>query len=207
MAYAVGDIVEVTWQQLMFSQQVLNVQHYRVISATGSGSDVGDNQSFANHLAGLTGAGQLLDIWPGTLAPQWELKSVKTQKISPVRSAYTTAPINVAGQSASASPLSNIAVVVSKRGSSGTRRAQGSIHFAGWPPNFITAGEVQAGVTTWWNTLEPLWSASQAVATIPATLQPVIYNPGASPNWQTIAVYQLQSTSRVMRRRTVRVGV
>jgi hypothetical protein len=207
MAYAVGDIVEVTWQQLMFSQQVLNVQHYRCVSSTSSGSDVGDNASFANHLASLTGAGQLIDLWAGALAPSWELKSVKVQKISPVRSAYVTASINQMGQAATTTQLSNLAVVVSKRGTSGTRSGQGSIHFAGWPTNFFTGGEVQAGIDTWWNNLEPLWSATQVVATIPASLQPVIFNPGATPNYQTVAVWQLQDTARVMRRRTVRVGV
>jgi len=207
MSYAVGDIVEVTWRQLMFSQQLLNVQHYRVVSSTSSGSDVGDNQSFADHLAALTGAGQLITVWRTSLAPNWVLSSVKAQKISPVRSAYTTASIGLAGLSGSNSEISNLAAVVSKRGTSGTRRAQGSIHFAGWPATFGNAGVWQAGVDTWWNNLEPLWSATQNVAAIPANLQPIIYNPGASVNWQTIAVWQLQDTIRVMRRRTVRVGI
>jgi hypothetical protein len=207
MAYAVGDIVEVTWRQLQHAQQMLNVQHYRVVSSTSTGSDVGDNQTFADHLAALTAAGQLITVWRTPLAPSWVLSSVKTQKISPVRSAYTTATIGLAGLSGTASELTNIAAVVSKRGTSGTRRAQGSIHFGGWQAAFASGGLWQAGVQTWWDALEPLWSATQIVAGIPANLQPIIYNPGASVNWQTIAVWQLQDTTRVMRRRTVRVGI
>jgi len=207
MSYTVGDIVEVTWEQTLFTQTILNVQHYRVISSTSSTSDVANNQSFADHLAGLTGAGQLIAVWSSTLAPEWELKRVRAQKIDPVRSAYTTAPINVLGQGAAGDIFTNTAVVVSKRGTSGTRRAQGSIHFAGWQAEFFTGGEIEASIETWWNNLEPLWSAIQNVVAFGFTLQPIIYNPGATPNYQTIAVWQLQSTSRVMRRRTVRVGV
>jgi len=207
MAYSVGDIVEVTWQQEMFSQVILNIQHYRVVSSTSAGSDVGDNQSFADHLAALTGAGQLITVWRSGLVPEWKLSRVRVQKINPVRSAYTTAAINLIGLDGNDSQLSNLAVVVSKRGTSGTRRAQGSIHFAGWSPVFFNAGVIQAGIETWWQNLEPLWSATQVVAAIPASLQPIIFNPGASVNWQTVAVWQLQDTARVMRRRTVRVGI
>lgn len=207
MAYGVGDIVEVTWEQIMFSQVILNIQHFRVTSSTSSGSDVGDNQSFANHLAALTGAGELITVWRDGVAANLVFQRVRAQKIDPVRSAYTTAAIGLAGTNAQSSEISNLAVVVSKRGTSGTRRAQGSIHFAGVSPDLMSGGEIQAGVETWWNNLEPLWSASQNVATIPATLQPIIYNPGTTPNFQTVAVWQLQSTARVMRRRTVRVGI
>jgi hypothetical protein len=207
MAYSVGDIVEVTWQQQMFSQVILNIQHYRVVSSTSTGSDVGDNQTFSDHLASLTGAGQLITVWRNPLATNWLLNRVRVQKINPVRSAYTTSNIALLGQGADQSELSNLAVVVSKRGTSGTRRAQGSIHFAGWSPLLFNAGEVQAGIQTWWTNLEPLWAATQVVAGIPASLQPIIYNPGGAVNWQTVAVWQLQDTARVMRRRTVRVGI
>jgi len=207
MAYGVGDIVEVTWVQEMFSQTILNIQHFRVTSSTSSGSDVGDNQSTADHLASLTGAGQLITVWRTNLVPEWTLRRVRVQKVSPIRSAYTTAAINLSGLDGNDSQLPNIAVVVSKRGTSGTRRAQGSIHFAGWSPAFFNQGVIQAGIETWWNNLEPLWSATQTVAAIPASIQPIIYNPGASINWQTVAVWQLQDTARVMRRRTVRVGI
>jgi len=91
MAYGVGDIVEVTWVQEMFSQTILNIQHFRVTSSTSSGSDVGDNQSTADHLASLTGAGQLITVWRTNLVPEWTLRRVRVQKVSPIRSAYTTA--------------------------------------------------------------------------------------------------------------------
>jgi len=207
MAYAVGDIIEITFRQSMFTQIILNVLHYRVVSSTSSGSDVGDNQSTSDHFASLTGAGQLIGDWSSSLGTTWEMDDVKAQKIAPVRSAYTTSTVAVLGQSPSRTEITNSAVVVSKRGTSGTRRAQGSIHFAGWPEQFITDGEWEAPVQTWWTALEPLLSANQIVAAIPATLQPVIFNPGATPNWQTIAVWTLQPETRVMRRRTVRVGI
>jgi len=207
VAYAVGDIVEVTWEQLMFSQVILNIQHYRVVSSSSTGSDVGDNQSFADHLAGLTGAGELITVWHAAAVGQWTLSRVRTQKIYPVRSAYPNASIGQAGTSGNASSLCNTATVVSKRGTSGTRRAQGSIHFAHFSPEEYASGEIQAVQETWWNNMEPLWSATQVVAAIPASLQPVIFNPGATPNYQVVAVWQLQSTARVMRRRTVRVGI
>jgi len=207
MAYTFGDIVEVSWLQEMFSQVIMNIQHYRVVSSGSSSSDVADNQTFADHLAALTGGAELIGIWSDPLGAEWILRDVRAQKIDPVRSAYANAAINQSGQGGAGADVTNTAVVVSKRGGSGTRRAQGSIHFAGWIPTFFTGGEIQAGVETWWASLQPLWAATQNVVTGSISLQPVIYNPGATPNFQTVAFWTLQDTVRVMRRRTVRVGI
>ena len=207
MGFATNDIIEVTWEQRMFSQVMLNIQHYVVQSSSSTGSDIGDSQSFADYLSTRTMPGMLIPVWQAAMTAEWKLDQVRVQKIAPTRAAYVTAQIDKNGLSGDDGQLTNIAVVVSKRGSSGTRRGQGSVHFGGWPTTVFNQGEIQAGPETWWNAFEPLYTAVQNVATIPATFKPVIYNPGATPNWQNIAVWQLQSTARVMRRRTVRVGV
>jgi len=207
MAHTVGDIVQVSWVQDCLEQRFLNIQHYRVTSSSSSNSDTADSQSFADHLAALTGGAELIGIWKAEMSEDWILRDVRAQKVDPTRSAYAEAAINAQGLDAGPADVQNAAVVVTKRGTSGTRKGIGGVHFGGFRPTKFSQGNISAATETWWGNMEPLYTASQTVAANGVIYAPVIYNPGSTPNYQTVFSWTLQDTVRVMRRRTLRVGV
>lgn len=206
MPHAVGDIILVTWRQLCLSQRFINTQHYRVVSSSSSNSDTADSVSFADHLAGLDGVAELIGVWKAELSEDWKLDDVRVKKISPSLSAYAQSEIDDIGLVANPCNTPNVAAVVTKRGTGGTRRSIGSLHFGGFTSDRFLQGNVTASVIAWWENLEPLWSANQTVASTGIIYQPVIYNPGESVNWQSIFEWTLQGEARVMRRRTLSVG-
>lgn len=207
MAHQVNDIVEVQWRSAYEESVIMNVYHLRVISSSSSSSDVADNQSLADHLAGVNGVGAHVGPFRNALPTNVVLQRVRTQKIAPNRSPYTEATIGQFGLWPALASTGNLAGVITKRGSLGTRKSVGSLHVGPLPDDAKINGMISAGYLP---VLDNLYDALSAVFTAAVSLvtyQMVIYNRTSIPNWNQIAAHSVQDTVRVMRRRTLRVGI
>lgn len=207
MAHQVNDIVEVQWRSAYEETVIMNVYHLRVISSTSSSSDVADNQSLADHLAGEAGVGAFVTPFRNALALNVTLQRVRTQKIAPARSPYTEATIGQQGLWPNPASTGNLAGVITKRGSLGTRKSVGSLHIGPVPETGYVNGNIGAGYASVLNILYEALAAVFTVAASGVSYQMVIYNRGTIPNWNQIAAHSVQDTVRVMRRRTLRVGI
>lgn len=207
MAHQVNDIVEVQWRSAFEESVIMNVYHLRVVSSTSSSSDVSDNQSLADLLAGENGVGAFVTPFRNALPTNVVLQRVRTQKIAPQRSPYTESVIGQLGLWPNPASTGNLAGVITKRGSLGTRKSVGSLHIGPIPDTAYVQGVISAGYV---GVLQILYDALAAVFTVPGsgvTYQMVIYNRTSTPNWNQIAATTVQDTVRVMRRRTLRVGI
>lgn len=207
MAHQVGDIVQVTFRQELMSQVVLNVLHYKVISGTSVATDVGDNASLAQHIAATKVNPGWIFMWSGAMTANWYMRAVRVQKIEPTRSQYVEETVNLSGAVVGDAHFSNVAITITKKGQSGTRRGIGAMHLSGFMAEDFTLGQLNGSPVNWWNTNGHFWKDNITVAVNNITYQPVLYNRGGVPNHQIISQWQQQPTARTMRRRTVGLGI
>ncbi len=207
MALAVGDILELKILGTLLNQRVMTVLHYRIASYVSSAPEVTDTGAILDEIIGGTvGATPLASILD-CQADNYARNTCTLQKVAPTRSIYIDRGAPGVGTIADSCTLPNVSGVMTKRGAAGGRRGIGGMHFPGLPPSMYTDGSITAAYGV-------LMIAAQAnllavlTTTLPAaTLVPVIYNPGATPNHQDIAILEIQTTVRTMHRRTVGLGI
>jgi len=206
MALTAGDILQVSLRGTLFEQRMLTVLHYRVITGSASGTVYGDVLSWAQYFGGLTGAGQLLDLYLATCCPEYLLEQVRVQRVAPDRSAYAVENVNAFGTHANACRTANLSCSITKRGNGGGRWATGRVQMPGLPSDNVVDGEIAVGAQVDYVNLGNQFAANQNNAGITQTVQPVIFNPGRTPNWVEILNWLPQTTARTMHRRTLRLG-
>lgn len=205
MGLVTGDVIALTYNGEYANQQIRNVLHYRAAnngtSATPEGDLLAICQDFADPLTNpITAALQnccVTDMaWTGVTA----------QRVFPTRTIMMTQNNSWPGGVAGTGLPPNTAAVVTKRTNTPGRRGVGSVHITAIDQNLVTNGVIN-DLTTF-DAFATALLAARTVAAITLTLDPGLYNPGLLPFhftrlFDTIA----QDTIRVMRRRTVRVGI
>lgn len=205
--FAVGDIIEVTFKGDVYNQTVLNILHYRVLTAaTGSTTVQSDSLATAEHVGPAGGA----DIWTLMallLANDYNLEGVRVQDVFPVRYAPVFAALPAQGTGGPGNST-NLAGVITKQTRLSGRDQVGSIHLGP-----IADGDQDQGFMagTWLTDAQSLADAMEVVLSPVAglTLEPVIWHrtvPATGTYSTRITNCTPRDTLRVMRRRTVRVG-
>jgi len=205
MGLVAGDVISVTYNGEYANQQIRNVLHYRAANNGSSATPEGDllaiAQDFANPLTNpLTTALQdaLVDAFAWT--------GITTQRVSPTRTIQMTHASSWPGAVAGAGLPPNVAAVITKRTQTPGRKGVGSLHLTGIDAALVTDGVITNLMTFDGVATEML--AARTVAAITCTLDPVIYNPTLPPFFSARLFDTFsQDTIRVMRRRTVRVGI
>lgn len=203
---ATGAICQVTARSVLNGQAVWNTFHYRLESGFGAPDYILAMDRL--HQVMYTDDGSFFDLYKLALTADATLVDIVYQVISPIRLMRVVKTVTDAGEFVGVAETSNLSAVITRRGLNANRRAVGSLHMpSGTATAFITNGEIVAGFS---EVLDGVGSKmiQQQVAVDPDEVwTPVIYNPGATPNYQVVQFYQVQPTVRVMRRRTVRVGI
>ena len=207
MPHQVSDLIEVSFRGHCEQQTILNIFHYRVVSSSSVSSDVADNFTLAAYLAGQTAEGQVLKEYLDLLPTNYTLDKVRVQKILTTRSQYAEATSGVLGFWPALSNNTNLAAVLTKQGSTGTRRAIGSIHIGPISETAQDRGRVNAAYKTDLESFGTVWRTPFTVPANNINYRLVIYNPNVIPYYQDVSALVIQDTVRTMRRRTVGLGI
>lgn len=214
MAYtlAVDTLVELTSVAYQNSQVIESIFHYRVTTAGVLNQAVEELQAL---VAQVQGVGGLIATLAAAQSSTVLYQIVRAQAIKPIRYAAVGASSTLVGARAGAAAPQNVAAVLTKYTELATARKAktgkgqiGSLHVAGLLQADISQGLVTAPVRE--GVLADLADAMMVGITIPggAILTPVIWHRTvAGTSTDNIVGVIPQVTARVMRRRTVGLGI
>ena len=216
MSFPANAIVELKYQYRVNDQVCMNVTHWNP-QGDSTGFAVQDMVAGFLSLALGNGNGTFIGEAGKLQSVNAQYFRVSAQMIFPVRWAVQATDVNFQGTIDQVVPAQNLAITLTKRGDLGDRHNLGSLHVGGIPINRFQEGKViaaaltdAAGLVTWLTT-------DRGDGVSPVDYVPVILNKTPIPNTDPVR-YQIsgsspitsvsvQDTARVMRRRTLRVGI
>lgn len=216
MAYDANTFVELRIEYIVNDQLCMNVLHYRPgVPGVGPVRDL-----VASFLAAVVGqgAGGLLDSMAQLMSQETAISRVVAQPVFPVRYRINELDVNIPGVKASTISRQNTGLTLTKRGDLGNRTNIGSFHLGGMGDASFAFGEIAPGefarVGTLANNLK--FTITDAVEGI--DYYPVIANKEKIPDTDPPKYRFKGSTvitdvdvpdisARVMRRRTLRLGI
>lgn len=206
MPVAANDIILLTVEGRKDGQAVLNMFSYRVAAAPSSGT-VSDNITALIAELWDDPAGTWLTPWLNLMPDDYTLRAIKGQRLAPTRSAYVEVLKQTVGNiDADQIQTANMTWVFIKQSETAGRWAQAPTHMLLPANSWYTNGELNASAST---------ERAVFLALVPAVVapgdggsyEPVIYNPGRIPNFVRISHVTTKQEVRVMRRRTVGLGI
>jgi len=199
-----GDRFLVTFEGEANGQLILNTFWYRLSSEV---TPVHKGEACDEIQSELSNAGGLIDDFIACMPGQYTLNNVWVQPIDPVRYVKSIYPKGTIGGSGIVGETPNIAGVITRRGSAATKKALGSLHLL--LPTAVTVmndGLIEAAHKTKMNTLADEMEKNLTPANNNIYV-PCLRNGPLPSEYHDIGECFAQDTVRVMRRRTVRVGV
>lgn len=206
MPVAANDIIQLTVEGRKDAQAILNVFTYRVAAAPSSGT-VSDNITALIAELWDDPLGTWTTPWLNIMPSDYTLRAIRGQRLAPTRGAYVEVLKQTVGNIAE-NPIetANLSWVFIKQSETAGRWAQSPTHMLMPSMNWFTNGELN-------NTAGP--ERAVFLALVPAIVapgdggsyEPVIYNPGRVPNFVRITHVTEKQEVRVMRRRTVGLGI
>ena len=201
----IGDKIAVTMVGECLGQRVQQIMHYDVTTA----STIADTLEALLDLAN----GMIADVvsWPNILrnnAPSnYTWQKLRCQRVWPSRSAFQEVTVNLAGLHAQAATTANVNGVITKRTLVGTRKGIGRMSTAPLASDEYSAGVVTGGTLTGMTTLATVLNDEIVGAVGATTADPVLWSRSTPTTSLLITSAAPQDTVRVMRRRTLRVGI
>jgi hypothetical protein len=201
---AVGQIYRVTFDLTMFGQKLMNTFSYR-LKTIGAEAD---SDALGTAMDTVLSAGlNLQSKYLAIVSPQVTLANTWIQLIYPSRVRKQIFLKGIAGAAAGTSQTANVAVSVERFGGLANRHNVGRVQI----PACDDAGHISNGVISGVLYLADIntfaTQMKQSITTLGASvLEPVLVPRAGGPTFQLISGTIVQSTVRVMRRRTVGVG-
>jgi len=204
MPVAVGDIVQTTLVGSLFGQTIMNTFHYGMETVTGAPTQL----AVANEiLTKYAVAGGFYDKFLGCCPDNYTLEQVWVQFVLDTRYRKRVSIQGLPGTFAGSAATANTAAVISRFGAAANRRNQGSVHIAcGSDTTWMNLGVLTVPFINALGQFEPYLFSPLTLATL-GTLQPVLIHGTSKLNAIPLIGATTQDTSRVMRRRTVRLGI
>lgn len=209
-AVAIGDIVQVVLQSDVISQTCLNVLYYKCFTLPTNTSYGVAMDALANTVYSGAGTGTLAEPFVAALANNCALEGVQVQRVYPQRDYYLRVSIESIGAQADNCTATNVSGVINKRADRAGRGRHGSFHMPGVPYSAYSNGRVTDEYTGALNTLGAALSNGQIlVSGSNYVWQPILWTPGNSgeTNYSRIILCEAMRTLRVVRRRTVGLGI
>ena len=212
MAYAyppaaVGSIFQATFMMTSVGQRLMNTYHWR-LETNPTNETI---EAVCNGLnTTLSAAGGLIPTHNALRDESVILDNVTIQQIATLRYAPKVYVKTVGGDITTAAAgldTGNVCAVIERRGVNATRGDVGKVHIPiPLAAAVIQAGLIVGGYAALLTAHAGIIQADQNLAS-GSTLKPVVYHKGKTPNYSYIGAAFYQETVRVMRRRTVRVGI
>lgn len=205
MPLDIGDKFLVTFVGELDSQTTLSTFKYVCTAVTGAPSDITAQDAL---YAKLNTIGELVSKYNGCTSTQFLLKEMWIQKVFPIRLRKQVYVVNESGLFGDDQGTANIAGVITRTGGLGERNNISSLHIPiGTGTQCINNGVIQIDLKAAMIALVNKLIVSVVTTTPAATYSPSIWgkDPSASP--VPIVTGFPQDTVRVMRRRTVGLGI
>lgn len=206
---AIGDIVVLTIFSTWNSQRYLNVLHYQC-------KNLPMDTHYAlcmNDLIAAVQSDAVTSIVPKLalcMGVDASITEVRAQRVYPTRDYYISDNTVIQGGGVDQCTAGNLSAVITKQSTHVGRGRSGSFHVPAIPESAYASGFITANYL---QLLEPLAENIDVTQVSGAggndVWGPGMFNPnlGALANWSDIARVKIQDTVRVMRRRTVGVGI
>lgn len=219
MSYAIAgnSVCQLTLRSTLFGQEVMNTFHFRLDLAGGALPDGAAFLSDFNDM--LAVADTFYDTYMLTLPVQCQNIYADLQWIDPDRLMMRSFVVGPQGATVHVPTTANLASALELRGDIADKRSIGTKHIPGLGGVAVAAGIVQAALIA-----ELANFGIQA--TLPVgiggrTMTPIIFgraraqytdkhgvvHPPIGKSYRPITAFRVQTTARVMRRRTVGVGI
>lgn len=205
MGRPVGSIVQLGIETVCNGQRMLNVLHYRVETESGE-ADVQAEQE--NFLAQVNSVNGIIDDMKACLSNDVTVVQAVAQFIRAERWARSVLDIGEQGDSLLPCEAQNVAAVITKRTAFAGRWAIGSFHLGGLPSSAYVAGNLDPTFKLDMEVLALQLLEPIVVPIVGGTYVPVLVHPLGEHGGSTeLASTEVQDTLRVMRRRTVGLGI
>lgn len=215
MAYnlAIGDVIEVSFEQLLYGQRLLNIRHYVVTTIS---TPQFANLDFDGWETSITGVGGITDKMKALASVDWSITGVVFQRIRPTRNARYRIPENIVGSSPTQAKTPNVAATIylttdfaTVHGGPFPRGQVSNWHQGGIPVDAYDGGVVLGALSTQLNQL----GTQLALPLVNGNgneMSPVVYHrkaPTIDESHDPIINHASNPYVRVMRRRTVGLGI
>jgi len=203
----VGDIYALTYRGTLAAQTIMSTFAYRLQSLDGTPTVV-TIYDFMDTLFNDT-ASNLKDLLQDVLPDNYLFVDCRIQRVATQRidaKIYDLTPAG--GNFGFDATTANLAGVILRRGEVATRKSQSTLHLPyADKETGLANGLVSASYKTVAGALATYIKADKTLPTTTMVIRPVVYNRGSSPNFTAITRTAVQDTLRVMRRRTVGLGI
>lgn len=200
----VGDTVRVTLVGSLFDQVIMNVFDYKVTLSGGQPIGV-----VANALdAAFDVANGFYDKYRAICPRSYVHDFTWIQTIRPNRYVKSIFSIGSNGTNAADTTVTNVALTITKRSDIANRRGTGSVHIPVSPDSAgLDAGRIGGAIKAAATAFGTLMSSDQSILTASTNLSPCISNAAGTFPSVPYTNFIVQLTSRVVRRRTVGLGI
>jgi len=202
-----GDILLYTLVCEYQGQRILNTWHLKVTQFTPDNIDYEDAATAI--LTELSGLGDLIDQLEAITVNAYNYVEHRIQRVWPTRNRTVVQLLGTSGTLLGTGSTVNQAAVVTKYGNVATRYGIGSWHQCGLPASYYTTtGRIDPSAVTALTAAVAMLTAIGDIEGFAGTeASPVLWSHLVPARVTPIQQVVGQSTARVMRRRTVGVGI
>lgn len=205
-----GDLVQLTFVSRWNAQVIMLTTHYKCRTPPSGSQSTGQTLQGLIDYVDPAGANSLGDVYLKCLPENLILREIWAQKIYPTREVKQSKAVSYTGlwPTAEAS-TGNIGAVITLRTDKAGRSQVGNKHIGPLPQDAYTNGQISGAAIIAMEVLgEALVNALNTAGS--GQYDPAIYHragDGAAQKSDLIASFVIQTTARVMRRRTVGLGI
>lgn len=206
MALPPNAIIEVSYRGKLLGQQVINTFHYRVATPSGNPSVSGEMEQLIPRFTSL-GPLDNLTAYRGACTESYQIEQCVLQPIFPTRFRRLVATLTTQGV-VDPTEVSNVQAAITFVTAKAGRSQIGGVRIPS-SPQLAIAGSWQGPYVNSLGACGQAFSETVAAVAGGGFYTPVIYHRGANanPKFDDIEDYIVQRTTRVIRRRTVGVGI
>lgn len=215
--FPVNTIFEIKYLYRVNGQVCMNVLHYAPGAGAPPNVDIPQCTQGLVDNAATDGNGTFIGEAKKLQSAQCTYFEVTAQMVFPTRWAVKRKVISIVGLNPEVVPNQNTAITFEKLGDLGNRHNVGSLHLGGISWTSFASGLLAAGVPATLDGLKAFLTLPVTDGVTPTQYDPCILNkrpiPGSDPvkyeiyGYSLVTSVHLQPTARVMRRRTVQVGI
>lgn len=203
-----NDIVQTVIETNVLGQTCLNVLYYK---AHRSLSEITYQEAMdlLNQSVRASTTSGIVPEMVKVMGANATVTRVRSQRVSPRRDIYVTLASPIDGELPNLVAASNVSAVISKQGEIVGRGRTGSFHVPGLSPSTYGLGYMTDPAMASLSDLADKLNDPQVVDGGDFIFHPGMWNPALGPadNWNPSIATTPQRTLRVMRRRTVGVGI
>lgn len=208
MGQPINAVLEFSIRGTINGQNVISVLHYRVSAVSGAATAAIEQDEFLV-AAGPAGIDDVVTPYLSCCPSNYTATELRAQFVAPTRFRFSTVSILAPGTRPAASNFQNSSAVMTKRTALSGRRQIGSLHFPGVADTDAVGGLLSAGLTSAMNTAALVLQSNLNALPGTGIYVPVLWHRTlpSQPQSDPVIQFATQTTLRIMRRRTVGVGI